>query len=414
MTIRSATKSEKLTNYRWVIAIGYAFAITTIAVVCLGTAPLVNSLSEHWGVSFSSANWSLSVIFGLLGGLLAFPAGILADRIGWKRLLGSATLLVTLGSFFRGIAQDWTVFMVSSVIIAVGWGLSGSGMGKMIRSWFPRREIGMATGIAVIGYPLGTTLGILLVVPLMDNLGWRSMWFSLSVVAALGFVVVWLGLKEVPLNTVESDVGISGHVNVVRALKQTMNRDNVALQFVRLFVFGLGTIPPILVPIRFASLGFPLSTAGVILGFWSMIGIFSTLVVPGIAVRKMRVKLTLLIFLVLSAISIFSIFILPLTSDTAWIAILLILILGFVTPVIFTLTMSIGQLQPGVTSHNAGILVGVFMTTAGLGTFLIPSIVGYLVDQGGLSQGVWLQTFAIIISIFLVIYYVAEPKVEES
>jgi len=133
-------------------------------------------------------------IFGAFALGYAFfqiPAGLLADRFGSRMPMA---ILVGLWSLVTGL----TIVIHRPAMFAGVWFLFGAAeagafpiSARVIRSWMPARETGVAQGIIFIGSRLGAACGLMLVSWSIAGFGWR---FSFLVLGVLGitWALVWL------------------------------------------------------------------------------------------------------------------------------------------------------------------------------------------------------------------------------
>jgi MFS transporter, ACS family, glucarate transporter len=138
------------------------------------------------------------ITFGLIFGAFALgyaffqiPAGLLADRFGAR--LPMATV-VGLWSLFTGL----TIFIRNPFMFVGVWFFFGAAeagafpiSARVIRSWLPARETGMAQGILFSGSRLGAAFGLTLVSWAIAGFGWRT---SFVVLGGLGIIwaAAWL------------------------------------------------------------------------------------------------------------------------------------------------------------------------------------------------------------------------------
>jgi MFS family permease len=118
--------------------------------------------------------------------LFTFIGGYAADILGPKRVF---TLAMTLWSTFCGltaIASGFTSLLVLRVIFGCGEGPFGAAANKMVRNWFPRRQIATAIGLANAGTPIGGALAGPVAGWLAVHYGWR-----ISFVALGGIGFLW-------------------------------------------------------------------------------------------------------------------------------------------------------------------------------------------------------------------------------
>ena len=117
-------------------------------------------LSEHFGTGITAVNWAFFITI-LMIGFAAFAAGRLMGRFG-PRLVG------TIGGVVYGIGVALAYFAQSSlVVLYLTYGvIAGIGLGlayiipiQVLPKWFPDRP-GFATGIAVMGFGLGSAVTV--------------------------------------------------------------------------------------------------------------------------------------------------------------------------------------------------------------------------------------------------------------
>ena len=135
------------------------------------------------------------ITFGLIFGAFALgyaffqiPAGLLADRFG-SRLPMAA--VVCLWSLFTAL----TIFIRNPAMFVGVWFFFGAAeagaypiSARVIRSWLPARETGMAQGILFSGSRLGAAFGLTLVSWAVAGFGWRTAFVILGLVG-----LIWAG-----------------------------------------------------------------------------------------------------------------------------------------------------------------------------------------------------------------------------
>ena len=138
------------------------------------------------------------ITFGLIFGAFALgyaffqiPAGLLADRFGSRLPMAS---VVGLWSLFTGL----TIIIRNPAMFVGVWFFFGAAeagafpiSARVIRSWLPARETGMAQGILFSGSRLGAAFGLTIVSWAVVGFGWR---ISFVVLGGLGIIwaAAWL------------------------------------------------------------------------------------------------------------------------------------------------------------------------------------------------------------------------------
>jgi MFS transporter, ACS family, glucarate transporter len=146
-------------------------------------------ISESLSFTDSQMGWVLS-IFALGYALFQTPSGVLADRLGPRKIL---TVVVTLWSIFAalsGAAWNFVSMMVVRFLFGAGEAGAFPAMSRAVYSWIPLKERGIVNGINFSGGRIGAALSMLFMPWLLSVAGWRMGFVYLSLI---GFVwaVIW-------------------------------------------------------------------------------------------------------------------------------------------------------------------------------------------------------------------------------
>jgi len=190
----------------WLVAI-VAF-VTLIGAAGFRSVPsvLIDPLHEEFGWARGTISAAVSINLVLFGLISPFAAALM-DRLGIRRVVAWALVLVAAGS-------GLTVFMTSSWQLLLCWGvLVGVGTGSMSMAfvatvtgrWFVRRR-GLVSGVLTAAGATGQLVFLPLVASLATTYGWRT---SALVVAFAALAVVPLVLLF--LHNHPSDVGTAAY-----------------------------------------------------------------------------------------------------------------------------------------------------------------------------------------------------------
>jgi MFS family permease len=404
-------QEHRVYGYRWVNLAVFGLMGFAMGFSVIGPTVLVSSVAKEWSVGFSDANLALVVIGGVFGCLLGLPVGRACDRFGYKLPTVIGATIASVGLILRGAASTWSLFLIFNAIASLGLSATMSGIGTLIRNWFPTHEIGHANGLSMILGPLGGAAGMYAVFPLIESVGWSQMWYLAGAVYAAATVLGWILYREKP------DVPPSRNLprsatseGFVQDLKQVMNRTNILLQVVTIAFSGLLSLAPALLPVVFASRNIPPNTIGVVMGLFNLVGVPAMAVIPGQAFRVGRSKLTMALSMFAAAAAFIAAFYAPISPDSVWIAVILCVIVGAALAVMAPISMSIGMMQPGVTPANVGTLSGIGSAVMGLGRVVLPPVVGVLVDGAGVKAGAWAVTVVIAVAGAVTAVLVPEPR----
>ncbi len=152
---------------------------------------LFDTLAAHFHTQKSAVVYTLTLTLAMRPlGALAF--GALSDRYGRKRPLIVCVLYFSLITVLSGLAPSFTVFVVMRALYGFGMGgYWGIGASYAMES-SPRRFRGVLSGLMQSGYPMGYLLAAVVMQVVVPGLGWRSVFFVGTPVAALIAVLTWL------------------------------------------------------------------------------------------------------------------------------------------------------------------------------------------------------------------------------
>jgi MFS family permease len=333
-------------------------------------------------------------------------------KVGFKPPVSIGASLLALGFLLRSTADDYSTFMLYTIVAGLGWGIIWSPVGNLVATWFPGREIGLANSLWPVGFLAGQAFGSLTCIPFLMGFGWSTMWLIYGIIAVVVAVLAWVLLRARPAVPPEprppiEPAGLGG------GMKQTMNRANVALQYTVFASVGSLAVAPALVPPMLIAKGVAPPLAGIVAGLALVGGMLGSLLVPPVGFRKRCVRPIVLVCAILAPIFFILSFYAPVSAGSVGLVILLSLLFGFTMAPVMGISMGVGQMQPGVNPGNAGILAGVFLTSIGLGAALFPPLVGQIVDVAGVQAGAWMLTGLAAISIVILALFVPEPSVVE-
>jgi len=403
--------AHKAYGYRWVNLATFGLMGFAMGFSVMGPAALVGSVAKEWSVRFSDANLALVALGGVFGSLLGLPVGRASDRYGYKPPLVIGATVASVGLLLRATATSWSAFLITNAIAALGASTTVSGIGTLVQNWFPTEEIGQANGLSMILAPLGGAVGMYAVFPLIESVGWPTMWTIVGIVYAVATTLSWVLLREKPDLPPSPRIAhpVKG-TGLIQDLKQVMNRTNILLQTVRIAFMGLLSLAPALLPVVLASREIPPSTIGIVVGLFKLVGVPAMAVIPDWAFRIGRPKLTIAISLLAAAIAFIAVFYAPISVSSVWIAIVLSMVVGAAIAAVAPIATSLGMVQPGVNPGNVGTLSGVSSTVMSLGRLVLPPIVGAQVDRLGPIAGAWVVTIVVLIAALVIAAFIPEYR----
>jgi MFS family permease len=191
------------------VVVGAAFALMTVG---FAAAYSFAAFFSAFQSEFDASRGHVALVFSVaafLWFLAGAPAGMLADRIGARRVAaaGVACLVVALG--LAAVSRSVTVlYLTYSIGIGVGVGLVYVPSVGAVQPWFQANRA-FASGLAVAGIGAGNIVGPLLAAWWIGLFGWRGAYVAMAVFAlALGGIAA-AALKERSSREARSQSGLS-------------------------------------------------------------------------------------------------------------------------------------------------------------------------------------------------------------
>jgi MFS transporter, CP family, cyanate transporter len=205
-----------------------------------------------------------------------------ARRYGTQRVIAASVAAITLGLIVRSATGSAALFLV-----VTGVGLAGMATGNVlipaiVKTHFPR-DVGRMTALYTTSMAIGTTAGAALTVPAGELAGgWRGGLFVWGVTAAIALLPwVLLARSEQPSNP-DRDVGVT--------TRGVLRMSRTPLAWALAVYFGSQSLQAYAVfgwlPQIYRDAGLDATTAGLMLGVLSALGIPVSFVLPNLAGRR--------------------------------------------------------------------------------------------------------------------------------
>ncbi len=183
-----ATRSDSRERTGILLACLFAWTVSNLDQSLFGYA--VPGILGEFKVGLETVGFMLSVGF-IAGAIMVVFAGLAADRYGrrWTlaALLAASALCVGLHGFVGGLTQ---LTVLRALAFGLAAGLAPITAAYVAESAVPRHR-GMLMGVLQCGYPLGWFLASMIVAPLLESSGWRSIFLVGFAVIPLAFLIAW-------------------------------------------------------------------------------------------------------------------------------------------------------------------------------------------------------------------------------
>jgi MFS family permease len=137
---------------------------------------------EYWG-------WVMGA-FALGYGIFEMPSGALGDRRGQRSILTRIVIWWSIFTAATAAAAHFVQLVVTQFLFGAGEAGAYPNASGAIARWFPKQERARAQGAVWAASRIGGALSPLLVVPLLNGIGWRGMFCALAGVG-LVWAVLW-------------------------------------------------------------------------------------------------------------------------------------------------------------------------------------------------------------------------------
>jgi len=340
----------------------------------------------------ASADMNLSLAqIGLLWSMMpvgcaisALPGGLIGDRLGFTKAIGIGCFAVALANGLRGLSTGLPMLTVTMFLTGASVSLVFPNLQRIPGVFFPRRLVGIATGITISGFAIGgvltTALSATTIMPLVGT--WRNVLYVYSGLCVLIGIVWLLTMRGVrppgqsdsnPVPVKKPSFGRS--INTVFRVKESWLLAIGNLGVVGAFISLNGYLPTYLETIGLSkSLGDTMSSTLFVASIAGAIG------VPTLAEKIGGTKAVIIVSSIVTAavIALFTIA----NQSLFWV---LIPLAGCLTQGIGTLIVARAVQIKEIGAASAGTALGLIGGMANIGGFLMPLAGGKLAE----TNAVW-------------------------
>ena len=153
-------------------------------------------LQQSLGLTLLQAGFLLSVV-QLAGMLLGLAVGLMADRLGARRVMLTGLVVLALASAAGALAPGVGFLLASRVVEGAGFLLAVLPAPALLRQAVKEPAL-LSRSLGWWGayMPVGTATALLLGVPLMGWVGWRGAWGVLAVLSLLAALALARGVPD--------------------------------------------------------------------------------------------------------------------------------------------------------------------------------------------------------------------------
>lgn len=340
--------------------------------------PMEYILKEQLQITHAQTSLLYSIPLWMVG-VVALPAGLIADRIGFRKAGGIGAILIAVGSLLRCTTTDVSALLAFTFIYGVGFGFAFASLPKMISAWVPREKAGIATGVYSAGIFIGQALALALTIPFVFPLtnSVQGVFFIWSIPAIVAAVIWWTLLKEPPSKSLKVESMPRSNVFFRQLLSKTLKNKNLLLlsSFHALHLFFYYTWAGWSPTLVMSKGGTP-ELAGYIssLTFW--VAIPAAFIIPRLAHRAGLRRPFLLASAIMMAIAALAWN--HISLDTSWLTMVLV---GLADCAILVTVLALPLEM--VPEEEAGAAGGLMITAGHIGGPIGPLVGGHILDITG-------------------------------
>jgi MFS family permease len=225
-------------NYRWTILFLATLTNTlAVAIPAMCLPVLFSEISRDLHLSLVQVGliWGIGALPGILTVLVG---GALGDRFGPKRVLMLCCVLAGLAGALRGLSFNFLSLAGTVFLFGLLTPFFTMNTLKACGLWFPRRQIGLASGFLSMGMALGFLVGSLVSATVLSPWlgGWRNVLFLYGLVSVL-LGIPWYFTRPDPHPAGLTD-GQTGRLSMRQAITRVARLRNVWL--LGLAILGIG------------------------------------------------------------------------------------------------------------------------------------------------------------------------------
>lgn len=186
------SKSTAMPWAMWGLAITFYFYQYFIRV-----APGVLRSPLTLEFNLNATEYGTFVSCGLLAyASLQIPVGIALSKWGARRVITVCALLCSFGTFLMSIADSYTTLCMARFLIGAGSSAAFVGTFKMASDWFSPQMLPILVGVTSSVGVIGASVAGAPLVWLESQIGWRSVFGTLSIIAVAVATLIALFLRD--------------------------------------------------------------------------------------------------------------------------------------------------------------------------------------------------------------------------
>lgn len=408
---REVETAPTTSPYRWVMLGNVAFLYFSFGLVQTSLAPLLTNIQDDLDISdaltgAALAAWQLVYVF------FAIPAGAAIEKLGLRRGLAAAGIIMAASAVARALAFNYASLFLGIAAFGLGGPLISIGAPATVARWFSPEDRPVATGIYSVAPATGGIVALFtansIFMPLTGD-SWRLtliIFGSIAIVAAVAWIL-FARDAALPPELRAEEPGGEGSVSRFLAVGRIGTVQIMLVMSIGIFMFGHGTSNWL--PTLLRREGFSRAQAGNLASLPTIFGVIAALTLTRwVRHGKGRDTKALTAAFLLGALAAAMV---PLADGHLRIAALVIYGFGLNSATPLMMIMLMGMTRVG--ARNMGIAGGLWFTFGEIGGVLGPTVVGAVSEVSSLSTGFYMLS-GVSALLALTTIFVLRPSLRRS
>lgn len=198
MPKNTCTKEANIKNPRaWIVVACSALFYCYQFVVRVSPNMVADELRQTFLIDASTFGLIIGFYYWSYSGI-QIPLGIIMDRIGTRRLVSGAGIVVGIGCYMFAHTDSIIVASIARFLMGLGAACGFVGTLKLGSLWFPPRWMGIVIGLTMVFGTLGAVLGQTPLRILVEAVGWQETYTILSIVGCALGVLTYTVVRNSP------------------------------------------------------------------------------------------------------------------------------------------------------------------------------------------------------------------------
>ncbi|TAK28741.1 MAG: MFS transporter [Chloroflexota bacterium] len=191
------SQAARLFRVRWPIwgILATGLMLTTLQRVAPGA--VADQVMADFGIS-GAVFGGLASLYFYIYALMQMPSGILADRIGARRIVTAGSLVGAVGSLVFAFAPNLLTAYLGRFLVGLGLSIIFVNVVRVQTEWFRGREFGSMSGALTCMGQVGALLGTAPLAMLATGIGWRSSFALIGFLGAAIALLSWVLVRNRP------------------------------------------------------------------------------------------------------------------------------------------------------------------------------------------------------------------------